>query len=110
MEEVFSWTKSAIGWEQVQILDFDALRTLVALAWIAASFVFDLSESLDAPQLQLLAHLGGYVPHKNRPPGKKILLLGLLRLANAYLIAHSQPKDASPDHVDTLLHSLFTCR
>ncbi|AZI44106.1 hypothetical protein EHF33_14425 [Deinococcus psychrotolerans] len=110
IEEVFSWIKSALGWEQVQILDFDALRTLVALAWIAASFVFDLSESFDDTQLQLLAHLGGYVPHKNRPPGKKILLLGLLRLANAYLVAHSQPKDALPDHVDALLHSLFTRR
>lgn len=110
IEEVFSWTTSALGWEQLQVLDVEALRTLVALAWTAASFVFDLAESLDSPQLQLLAHLGGYVPHKNRPPGKKILLLGLLRLANAYLVAHSQPKGASPDLLDALLYSFFARR
>ncbi len=107
IEEVFSWTKSALGWEQVQVLNFHALRTLVALAWIAASFVFDLGESKDSPQLQFLAHLGGYVPHKNRPPGKKILLLGLRRLADAYLVAYAQPKNAPPDLLDTLLFSLF---
>lgn len=85
IEDVFAWTKTALGWEQVRVLDFQALRTLVALAWVAASFVFTLGETLETPEVKLLAHLGGYVPHKNRPPGKKTLLLGLQRLAAASL-------------------------
>lgn len=85
IEDVFAWTKTSLGWEDVRVLDFEALRTLVALAWLAASFVFTLGETLDTPEVRLLAHLGGYVPHKNRPPGKKTLLLGLQRLAAAYL-------------------------
>lgn len=89
IEDVFAWTKMALGWEEVRLLDFEALRTLVAMAWIAASFVFTLGETLETPEVRLLAHLGGYVPHKNRPPGKKTLLLGLQRLAAAYLAQQS---------------------
>ena len=89
IEDVFSWTKDALGWEQVRVQDFEALRTLVAMAWLAASFVLTLGETLDTPEVKLLAHLGGYVPHKNRPPGKKTLLLGLQRLAAAYLTQQS---------------------
>lgn len=85
IEEVFAWTKTALGWEDVRVQNFEALRTLVAMAWVAASFVFTLGETLDTPEVRLLAHLGGYVPHKNRPPGKKTLLLGLQRLAAASL-------------------------
>jgi hypothetical protein len=110
IEEVFLWIQSALGWEQVQVMDVQALRTLVALVWIAASFVFDLGESLDRPQLQLLSHLGDYVPHTNKPPGKNILLLGLRRLADAYLVAGMKTKDDPPDLLDTLLYSLFARR
>ena len=85
IEDVFAWTKTALGWEQVRVQDFEALRTLVAMAWLAAAFVFSLGETLDTPEVKLLAYLGGYVPHNNRPPGKKTLLLGLQRLAAAYL-------------------------
>lgn len=85
IEDVFSWTKTALGWEDVRVQNFEALRTLVAMAWVAASFVFTLGETLDTPEVRLLAHLGGYVPHKHRPPGKKTLLLGLQRLAAASL-------------------------
>lgn len=95
IEDVFAWTKTALGWEDVRVQDFEALRTLVAMAWVAASFVFTLGASLDTPEVRLLAHLGGYVPHKNRPPGKKTLLLGVQRLAAAYLTAQTthQPGD-----------------
>lgn len=82
-EDVFSWTKTALVWEQVRVLDFEALRPLVAMAWLAASFVFILGETLDTPEVKSLAHLGGYVPHKNRP------LLGLQQLAAAYLTQQS---------------------
>lgn len=110
IEDVFSWTKEALGWEQVRVQDFEALRTLVAMAWLAASFVFTLGETLDTPEVRLLAHLGGYVPHKNRPPGKKTLLLGLQRLAAAYLTRQStrQPSDYASKKalMDKLFHRL----
>ncbi|WP_309572510.1 transposase [Deinococcus sp.] len=89
IEDVFSWTKTALGWEDVRLHDLQALRTLVAMSWVVASYVFTLGETLNTPEVRLLAHLGGHVPHKNRSPGKKTLLLGLQRLAAAYLIAQT---------------------
>ena len=85
IEDVFAWTKQALGWEQVAILDFSAFRTFVALAFVAASFVFDLGADPSQTEIKLLARLGGYVPHKNRPPGKKCLLLGLQRFVQAHI-------------------------
>lgn len=92
IEDIFAWTKTSLGWEDVRIRDFQALRTLVAMSWVVASYVFTLGETLDAPEIRVLAHLGGYVPHKNRPPGKKTLLLGLQRLAAAYLTTQTTRK------------------
>ena len=107
VEDVFSWTKTALGWEQVRVLDFEALRTLVAMAWLAASFVFALGEALDTPEVRLLAHLGGYVPHKNRPPGKKTLLLGLQRLAAAYLAEQTLRRFSDDASEHALIDRLF---
>ena len=107
IEDVFSWTKTALGWEQVRVLDFEALRTLVAMAWLAASFVFTLGEALDTPEVRLLAHLGGYVPHKNRPPGKKTLLLGLQRLAAAYLAEQTIRRFSDDASEHALIDRLF---
>lgn len=75
------------AWEQVAVLEFSAFRTLVALAFVAASFVFDLGADPTQSEIKFLARLGGYVPHKNRPPGKKCLLLGLQRLLQAHITA-----------------------
>ncbi len=107
VEDVFSWTKDALGWrrgvpsrwEQVRLLDF---------AWIAASFVFALGETLDSAQVQLLAHLGGYVPHKNRPPGKKVVLAGLQQLAAALCIKQYNGRSQHPFDFDTLADALFS--
>lgn len=85
IEDVFTWTKQALGWEQVNVLDFSAFRTLVALAFVAASFVFDLGADSSHPDIKLLARLGGYVPDKKRPPGQRCLLLGLQRFAQAQI-------------------------
>lgn len=107
VEDVFAWTKQALGWEQVRVLHFDAIRTLVTLAWIAASFVFSLGETLDAPGLQMLAHLGGDLHHNNRSPGKKVLLWGLQRLAAALLLDHHRRDLHLRSRLDALTHSLF---
>lgn len=81
IEDVFAWTKGCLGWEGVRLAGFRPLRTLVALAWVAASFVFGFGSRLEGKTLERLAHLGGWVPRKDRRPGKKVILRGLARAA-----------------------------
>jgi hypothetical protein len=80
VEDSFKFLKTWLGWEDVQVLDWQALRTLVALAWIAAGFLYELGVSWDWAEVQLLAKLGGWEPHKDRKPGKITLQRGLGRL------------------------------
>ena len=56
------------------MLDLRGIRTLVA------SFLYQLGVTLEWAEVQLLAKLGGWVPHKDRTPGKITLLRGLRRL------------------------------
>ena len=80
VEDSFKFIKTCLGWEQVQLLDLEGIRTLVALAWVAAGFLYELGITLDWPEVQLLARLGGWEARKDRPPGKLVLLRGLQRL------------------------------
>jgi Transposase DDE domain len=47
VEDSFKFLKTCLGWEEVQVLDWQALRTLVALAWVAAGFLYELGVSWD---------------------------------------------------------------
>ena len=38
VEDSFKFTKECLGWEEVQLLDLEAIRMLVGLAWVAAGF------------------------------------------------------------------------
>ena len=89
IEEVFSWTKTALDWEAARVLNFTAFRTLVALAWTAAAFVFKLEATLDPRAIRALALLGGWVPHKSRMPGKRVLVWGLSRFLSGLLLAQT---------------------
>jgi hypothetical protein len=80
VEDSFKFVKDVLGWEDIQLLDLTGVRTLAALGWIAAGFLYELGISLEWPEVQLLAKLGGWVPHKNRKPGKIILTRGLARV------------------------------
>ena len=62
------------------MLDLRGIRTLVAMAWVAAGFLYQLGVILEWAEVQLLAKLGGWVPHKDRRPGKITLMRGLRRL------------------------------
>lgn len=84
IEEAFHYTKGCLGWEDVQLLDFEAIRTMVALAWVAAGFLYELGVTLDWPEVQLLARLGGWVPRRDRRPGKIVITRGLAELLHAY--------------------------
>ena len=42
VEDRFTFLKTCLGWEEVQVLDWQALRTPVALGWVAAGFLYGL--------------------------------------------------------------------
>ncbi|MHB8627562.1 MAG: transposase, partial [Aggregatilineales bacterium] len=60
VEDTFKFVKTCLGLEQVQMLSFEAVRTLVAFAWVAAGCLFHLGLTLDTPEVRLLARLGGW--------------------------------------------------
>ena len=60
VEDSFKFSKECLGWEEVQVLDLEGIRTLVALAWVAAGFLYQLGVTLEWEAVQLLAKLGGW--------------------------------------------------
>jgi hypothetical protein len=58
------------------------VRTLVALAWVAAGFLYELGVTFEDAEIRLLARLGGWEQRRDpeRGPGKIILMRGLRRL------------------------------
>lgn len=80
IEDAFKVAKQCLGWEDVQVLAYDAVRLLVALGWVAAGFLFELGVSLEWAEVRLLRRLGGGEDRPNRPPGKIMLTRGLRRL------------------------------
>ena len=80
IEDAFKMTKECLGWEEVQVLTIDAVRTLVALGWVAAGFIYELGVTFEDVEIRLLARLGGFEERKDRRPGKIILMRGLRRL------------------------------
>lgn len=80
VEDTFKFVKTCFGAEEVQMLHLEAIRRLVAYAWVAAGFLFHLGLTLDTTEVRLLARLGGWEERAHRPPGKLILTRGLRRL------------------------------
>jgi hypothetical protein len=56
------------------------VRTLLALGWVAAGFLYELGVSLEWEYVRLLARLGGWIPRQDTRPGKIVLTRGLRRL------------------------------
>ncbi len=109
VEDSFKFLKTCLGWEDVQVLDWQGIRTLVALAWVAAGFLFDLGVTFDWVEVQLLAKLGGWEPHKDRMPGKITLLHGLGRLfemlaTQATLSNYATAHQGLPPKIAAFLH------
>jgi hypothetical protein len=84
IEDCFKIGKQCLGWEDVQVLKLEAVRTLVALGWVAAGFLYELGVTLEWPAVRLLARLGGGELRANRPPGKLVLTRGLRRLLDLF--------------------------
>jgi Transposase DDE domain len=108
VEDSFKFTKECLGWEDVQLLDLEGIRTLVALAWVAAGFLYQLGITLDDGIVQALARLGGWEPRPNRPPGKITLTRGLRRVidmltTNAWLQAYYRANGPFPPQLAAFL-------
>ncbi len=84
VEDTFKFAKTTLGLEGVQMLDFEAIRTFVALGWVAAGFLFSLGLTLENPEVYLLAVLGGWEVRPDRKPGKIILSRGLRRILDKF--------------------------
>jgi hypothetical protein len=97
VEDAFKFTKQVLGWEDVQLLDFEGVRTLVALGWVAAGFLYELGLSLEWPEVRLLARLGGWEQRKDRQPGKTIITRGLQRLL-AHMVTETILQDEIAQH------------
>jgi len=70
--------KSEVAWITDRGFD-DAVRTLVALEWVATAFLYELGVTWEWAEVRLLARLGGWQEWKDRPPGKIALSQGLRR-------------------------------
>lgn len=110
VEDSFRFIKDILGWEEVQLLNLQGIRTLLALGWVAAGFLYELGVTLEWEEVQLLARLGGWVPRKDRKPGKIVLTRGLRRLLDmlvtqATLERYRSEHGRLPPQIDALLHS-----
>lgn len=108
IEDAFKVGKQCLGWEDVQVLDFAAVRLLVALGWVAAGFLYELGVNLEWEEVRLLRRLGGGEERANRPPGKIILTRGLRRLLDVFateaiLAAHITEYGALPPRIAAVL-------
>ena len=104
VEDSFKFTKAMLGWEDVQLLDLDGIRTLLALAWVAAGFLYELGVTLEWEEVRLLARLGGWTERKDNPPGKIVLTRGLRRLMDnlatqAFLDRYRKEHGALPPRI-----------
>lgn len=108
VEDAFKFSKDCLGWEDVQLLDLSGIRTMVALAWVAAAFLYELGVTWEWHEVQLIARLGGWEDHKGRKPGKTILTRGLHRIMDmltteAFLQAYIQEHGELPPNIAALL-------
>ncbi len=108
VEDSFKFTTDCLGWEDVQLLDLTGIRTMVALSWVAAGFLYELGVTLEWPEVRLLAKLGGWEERKDRKPGKIVLTRGLHRMMDmltteAYLTAYVKEHGALPPRIAALL-------
>lgn len=108
IEDAFKVGKQCLGWEEVQVLAFDAVRLLVALGWVAAGFLYELGVTLEWEEVRLLRRLGGGEERATRPPGKIVLTRGLRRLMDVFateaiLAAHIKEYGALPPRIAAIL-------
>lgn len=97
VEDAFKFIKQSLGWEAVQVLSLDKVRFLVAMAAVAAGFLFQWGVTLEWEAVQLLARAGAWIPKKGSKPGKIVLSRGLRRLLD-YLTMHAYLQQYLDEH------------
>ena len=110
VEDSFRFIKDTLGWEEVQLLDLTGIRTLLALGWVAAAFLYELGITLDWEEVRLLARLGGWADRKGNKPGKIVLTRGLRRVLDmlvtqAFLDRYRSEHGDLPPRIASLIHS-----
>jgi hypothetical protein len=108
IEDAYKVGKQCLGWEDVQVLAFDAVRLLVALGWVAAGFLYELGVTLEWEEVRLFRRLGGGEERRDRPPGKLVLTRGLRRLLDVFatetiLAVHIEEYGALPPRIAAIL-------
>jgi hypothetical protein len=107
IEDAFKVGKTCLGWEEVQVLDYEAIRLLVALGWVATGFLYDLGVTLEWGEVRLLRRLGGGEDRPHRPPGKIVLTRGLRRLldhlATTAILADEEQRHGLPPRIAAML-------
>lgn len=109
VEDSFKYTKTCLGLEAVQVLDLEAIRVLVALAWVAAGFLYEMGVTMEWPEIQFLARLGGWEERLDRQPGKMVIMRGMEQLINslvtqAFLKDHIAKHGSLPPGIVALIH------
>ena len=60
IECVFKFVKSALGWETFRLRDFEGIKTLVAIGFFIAAYLYEVGEeSIQHAELAVLADIGG---------------------------------------------------
>lgn len=107
IEDTFKVVKETLGQETVQVLGYEAVRTLDALAWVALAYLEELGTTLDHAAIRFLRRLGGGEDRRNRPVGRAVLLRGLQRLLDllvtAELLAAADTQGTLPPGIAALL-------
>lgn len=112
VEDAFKFIKQSLGWEEVQVLALEKIRFLVAMAAVAAGFLFSWGVTLEWPAVQLLAEAGGWIPKQGARPGRIILSRGLRRLLNflamrSFLQAYLDEHGKLPEQIAAFLPDDF---
>lgn len=97
VEDAFKVGKQCLGWEDVQVLDYEAVRRLGALGWVAAGFRYELGVTLEWADVRLLRRLGGGEDRPERPVGKLVLMRGPRRRLDL-LVTETIPADEVRRH------------
>ena len=110
VEDSFRFVKDTLGWEEVQLLSLTGIRTMLALGWVAAGFLYELGVTLEWEEVRLLARLGGWVEKKGNKPGKTVLARGLacildMLVTQSRLERYRAEYGALPPRIAALLRS-----
>jgi hypothetical protein len=97
VEDSFAFIKGMLGWEEVQVLDLQGIRTLVALGWVAAGYLYAIQGSWEEADIEWLAKLGGWSERKDRKPGKTVLARGLRSILD-YLVTRAELEEYRAQH------------